>query len=182
MLDEQSSDLFITESYDVQCWLLKSEFSGDSYKNKRGHALLIAGSENYSGAAVLAGNAAMRSGVGLVTIGTPKSSKDAIASRVVPEVMVRPLEETGSGSVSEDAIKEIEKFSKSVDAIAIGSGLSTDESTAKFVRHFVEKRRMPTILDADALTLLSPFPKDWPPANAGGSDLILTPHARCVLV
>ncbi|HJS51117.1 MAG TPA: NAD(P)H-hydrate dehydratase, partial [Pyrinomonadaceae bacterium] len=152
------SHMYLAEKEDLARWLKNSEFSSDSYKNKRGHALLIGGSENYSGAAVLAGNAAMRSGVGLVTIGVPRSSKDAVACRLVPEVMVRPLAETDSGAVSEEAIEEIQKFSKNVDAIAIGSGLSAnDESTAKFVRHFVENRRMPMILDADALTMLSPF-------------------------
>ncbi len=91
--------------------------------------------------------------------------------------MVRPLAETEGGAVSEEAIAEVEGFLENVDAITIGSGLSAkDESTKRFVRHFVENRRVPTILDADALTLLSPFPADWPPADAGGSDLILTPH------
>jgi hydroxyethylthiazole kinase-like uncharacterized protein yjeF len=175
LIDAQPSQLYLARWEDAEEWVRQSRFSDDSYKNKRGHALLIAGSENYSGAAVLAGNAAMRSGVGLVTIGVPKSSKDSIASRVVPEVMVRPLAETETGAVSEDAIEEVEEFSKNVDAIAIGSGLSAnDESTEKFVRHFVEKRRMPTILDADALTLLSPFER--PEKSTDIAALILTPH------
>ena len=170
------SGLFVADANDVRTWLWNSRFSDNSYKNKRGHALLIAGSENYSGAAVLCGNAAIRSGAGLVTIGTPRSSKDSIAGRVVPEVMVRSLAETESGAVSEEAIAEVEGFLKNVNAIAIGSGVSSDESTGRFVRHFVENRKMPTVLDADALTLLSPFPSDRPPADAVGSPLILTPH------
>ncbi|MCC7307090.1 MAG: NAD(P)H-hydrate dehydratase [Acidobacteria bacterium] len=173
------SRLFVAEKNDVVSWLWNSRFFDNSYKNKRGHALVIAGSENYSGAAVLAGNAAMRSGAGLVTIGTPRTSKDTIAARVLPEVMVRPLAETESGSISEEAIAEAEALLKNVDTVAIGSGLSTDDSTGRFVRHFVEDRRVPTILDADALTLLSPF-ADWLPKagiqNGEGQSLILTPH------
>ncbi|MGD9561652.1 MAG: NAD(P)H-hydrate dehydratase [Pyrinomonadaceae bacterium] len=158
LIDEQTSQLYVTEPSDVAEWVDHSQYSSESYKNKRGHTLIIAGSESYSGAAVLCGNAAMRSGVGLVSIGTPLSSKDSIASRVLPEVMVRPLAETEAGAVSEEAIAEVEELLNHVDAIAIGSGLSAkDESTESFVRHFVEHRRMPTILDADALTLLSPF-------------------------
>jgi NAD(P)H-hydrate epimerase len=181
LVAEFESDLFLGESDDARNWLIKSKFDHASYKNKRGHALLIAGSENYSGAAVLAGNAAMRSGVGLVTIGTPQSSKDPIACRVIPEIIVRPLAETDSGAVSEAAIEEVEDFSKNADAIAIGSGLSaSDESTAMFVRHFVENRRMPTILDADALTVLSPLQMparvSSPHVSKGSSSLILTPH------
>jgi ADP-dependent NAD(P)H-hydrate dehydratase / NAD(P)H-hydrate epimerase len=167
LIEEQSSNVFLAESIDTHEWLRKSKFSNDSYKNKRGHALLIAGSDNYSGAAVLCGNAAMRSGVGLVTIGTPRSSKDSIASRVLPEVMVRPLAETESGAVSEEAIEEIEKFSKNINAIAIGAGLSAnDDSTRRFVKHFVENRTMPTILDADALTLLAPFERVGSPRGS----------------
>ena len=175
VVNRNPSQLFLSEKQDVFEWMYSSQFSNDSYKNKRGHVLLIAGSENYSGAAVLCGNAAIRSGVGLVTIGSPKSSKDSVAGRVVPEVMVRPLAETESGAVAEEAIEEIEKFSKNINAIAIGAGLSSkDDSTRRFVKHFVENRRMPTILDADALTLLAPFE----PVTDGADDppVILTPH------
>jgi ADP-dependent NAD(P)H-hydrate dehydratase / NAD(P)H-hydrate epimerase len=175
LIAEQPSQLFVTERADVAAWMLRSEFTPESYKNKRGHALLIAGSEKYAGAAVLCGNAAIRSGVGLVTIGTPRSSKDLVGGRILPEVMVRPLAETESGAVSEQAIEEIEKFSKNINAIAIGAGLSAnDDSTRRFVKHFVENRRMPTILDADALTLLAPFEPVFGDANA--PPIILTPH------
>ncbi|MBA2379415.1 MAG: NAD(P)H-hydrate dehydratase [Blastocatellia bacterium] len=173
LIDEQDSQVFVTERQDAVSWLAKSRFASDSYKNKRGHALIIAGSENYSGAAVLCGNAAIRSGVGLVTIATAESGKESVASRVDPEVMVRPVAETDSHAVSAEAIAEIEKFMDNVDAIAIGSGLSaSDTSTGEMVRHFVKHRRMPTILDADALTLLSPF-EDTPQRQHA---LILTPH------
>jgi hydroxyethylthiazole kinase-like uncharacterized protein yjeF len=181
--------LYVSDVFDARTWLWKSPFANNSYKNKRGHALIIAGSENYAGAATLCGNAAIRSGVGLVTIGTPRSSKDLVGGRVVPEVMVRPLAETESGAISEKAIADIEKFSKNIDAIAIGAGLSAnDESTGRFVRHFVENRTIPTLLDADALTLLSPFQRVSTPHVSKGSDgdeaagpkldppVILTPH------
>jgi hydroxyethylthiazole kinase-like uncharacterized protein yjeF len=78
--------------------------------------------------------------------------------------------------VSEEAIEEIREFSDNVDAIAIGAGLSAShESTGRLVRRLVKERTMPTILDADALTLLSPFrseeirDEDKPP-------IIVTPH------
>ena len=173
IIAEQPSQRYMAERADAANWLKKSRFSDDSYKNKRGHVLIVAGSENYSGAAVLCGNAAIRSGVGLVTVATPRSSKDSIAARVLPEVMVRPVAETEGGAVAAGAIDEVEAFLKNVDAIAIGSGLSANsDSTAEFVRHFVEDRRMPTILDADALTLISPF-KDVPRSE---QPLIVTPH------
>lgn len=177
LIDAQPSQVFLAEREDAGKWLKASRFTNDSYKNKRGHCLLIAGSDEYSGAAVLAGNAAMRSGVGLVTVGTPRSSKDPVASRVLPEVMVRALNETEGGAVSDSAIAEVEELLERSDAVAIGCGLGANESeTGAFVRHFVANRRVPTILDADALNLIAPFSPNRPSADAGGSDLILTPH------
>ncbi|MBC7899326.1 MAG: NAD(P)H-hydrate dehydratase [Saprospiraceae bacterium] len=173
LIDESPSKLFLTEKEDAQKWLESTEFAVDSYKSKRGHALLIAGSKDYSGAAVLCGNAAMRSGVGLVTIMTPAASHEMVASRVLPEVMVRSVAETVSGAISTEAFKDIEGFWENIDAAAIGSGLSSrDESTKNLVRKIIENRRTPIVIDADGLNCLSPF-------DLHGSDefpLILTPH------
>lgn len=176
LLDAQPSQLLLTESRDAAKWLQQTEFTDESYKNKRGHALLIAGSRNYTGAAVLAGDAAIRSGCGLVTLAVPESSRESVVARVVPEVMVRGISETDEGSAAEKAADEIKGFLKNVDAIAVGSGLSTNEETASFVRRMVEERTMPMLVDADGLTAISPLQK---PARSKGTDrppLILTPH------
>ncbi len=188
------SQLFVTTDSDLGLWCYDSRFTDSSYKNKRGHALLIAGSESYSGAAVLAGNAAMRSGVGLVTIATPRSSKDSVASRVLPEVMVRGVAETENGAIAESAFEEIKDLLEKADAVAIGSGISQDESTKKFVQKVIERRRQPMVVDADALNLLSPFGKQCASPRVSKGDtsnasvsrlltrglvhqpLILTPH------
>ncbi|MBK7392850.1 MAG: NAD(P)H-hydrate dehydratase [Chloracidobacterium sp.] len=175
-VDDFTNELLLTDSSDIADWLTASQFSSDSYKNKRGHTLVIAGSENYSGAAVLAGNASMRTGVGLVTVVTPRSSKALVASRLLPEVMVRGVVETENGTISEAAYVEVGDLLEKSDSIVIGCGVSQDESTKKFVVKVVENRRQPVIVDADALNLLSPFSANWPYADAGGSDIILTPH------
>ncbi len=174
LIEDSLSETFLAEKSDAQNWLEKTKFSTDSYKNKRGHALLIAGSKNYAGAAVLCGNAAMVSGVGLVTVATSESAQDSIALRLLPEVMTRGTAETKSGAVAEDAFDEISEFiEKSIDAVAVGSGLSSaEESTRKFVREIVEERKTPIVIDADGLNALAPF-------DLEGSDelpLILTPH------
>ena len=169
------SQLMLSGKVDLKGWLRESRFTNVSYKNKRGHTLLIAGSDSYSGAAVLCGNAAMRSGVGLVTIATPRSSKDSVASRVLPEVMVRGVAETENGAIAASAFAELQDLLKNADSVAIGSGISQDESTKKFVQKVIEMRRQPTIIDADALNLLSPFA--GPPTNGESQNLlILTPH------
>lgn len=174
LIDNSPSQTFLAEREDAQNWLRRTEFSSASYKNKRGHALLVAGSTNYAGAAVLAGNAAIVSGVGLVTIATSEQAQNSIASRVLPEVMTRGLAETDSGAVASEAFGEIDEFiEKSIDAVLVGSGLSSsDESTRRLVKKLVEKRRTPLVLDADGLNALAPF-------ELKGSDespLILTPH------
>jgi NAD(P)H-hydrate epimerase len=174
LVTESPSQTFLAEADDVANWFARTRFTSNSYKNKRGHALLIAGAANYSGAAVLCGNAAIRSGVGVVTIATPESSRSGIIGRVAPEVMVRGVAETAGGAVSEDAYDEIREFSKNVDVVAIGSGLSSsDDSTRKLVRRVVEERTTPILIDADGLNSLAPL-------SIKGSDelpLILTPHA-----
>ncbi len=190
LIDIVDSRLFVATARDAELWLFRSDFTFDSYKNKRGHALIIAGSTNYVGAAVLCGNAAMRSGVGLVTIATPQSSKDSVASRVLPEVMVRGVAETENGAISESAFDELDELLEKADSVAVGSGLAQDESTKIFVNKVVENRRQPTIVDADALNLLSPFAvsRAHSVSRAHGSKgqitdvpsqrfpLILTPH------
>ena len=171
LIDEQPSQLFLADPEDAANWLLGTEFSNNSYKNKRGHTLMIAGSESYSGAAVLCGNAAMRSGVGLVTIVTPKSSKDSIASRVLPDVMVRGVAETEDGAVAEEAFDELSDLLAKADSVAVGSGLAQGESTRSFVQKIIEHRKSPTIVDADALNLLSPFAE-----RVGNPHSVSSPH------
>ena len=173
LVNEAASKTFLVDPDDVAGWLAQTGFTNDSYKNRRGHALMIAGAANYSGAAVLGGNAAIRSGVGLVTIATPNSSQASIAARVAPEVMVRGVAENGNGAVSSEAFNEISEFWSNVDVVAIGSGLSSsDDSTRQLVRRVVEERKTPVVIDADGLNSLAPF-------DLSGSDelpLILTPH------
>lgn len=168
LIDEQPSQLYLAEREDAATWLERTGFSSDSYKNKRGHALLIAGSENYSGAAVLAANAAMRSGVGLVTLACPADAKSEIASRLLPEVILRTLDPTTDDSELKNA-----------DAIAVGCGLdANNKAIESFVRRLVEERTTPVIVDAGALWFFNP-PAGMPHQDADKSfraPLILTPH------
>ncbi|MEP6901907.1 MAG: NAD(P)H-hydrate dehydratase, partial [Actinomycetota bacterium] len=173
LIDSSPSQTFVTEKQDAINWLEQTKFTSGSYKNKRGHALLIVGSREYSGAAVLAGNAAMLSGVGLTTIATSESAQVAVAAKVLEEVITHGLAETKSGAVSAKAFAKIEKLTEKIDVVGIGCGLSSGEKTTKdFVRKVVMKRKTPVVIDADGLNALSPF-------DLQGSDefpLILTPH------
>jgi NAD(P)H-hydrate epimerase len=167
------SNLFLAERSDAADWLEKSKFTGDSHKTTRGRAIFVAGSRNMAGAAVLAANAAMRSGVGLVRVATSESAQNAVSSHAYPEVMVAGLPETKDGAISEKAFEKIEELAEKMHVLCVGSGLSSkQETTKKLVRKIVVNRKTPVVIDADGLNSLAPF-------DVQGSDefpLILTPH------
>src|SRR6185369_175854 len=160
---------------DARAWLVSTRYTPDSYKNTHGHVLIAAGSRGYSGAAALCGNAAMRSGAGLVTIATPASAQLAVASSAMPEVITTALAETDRGAVSDLAADHFLKLAEKSTVVAVGPGLtSDDERTRRFVRTIVEGRTTPCVIDADGLNSLAPWPE-----TLKGSDqhpLILTPH------
>jgi len=167
--------LFLTEVEDARQWLVSTRYTRESYKNTHGHVLIAAGSRGYSGAAALTGNAAVRSGAGLVTIATPGSAQPAVASSAMPEVMTTALAETDRGAVSDEAVEHFLKMSSRATVVAIGPGLtSDDERTRRFVREVVERRTKPCVIDADGLNSLAP----WPEALKGSEQqpLVLTPH------
>jgi NAD(P)H-hydrate epimerase len=175
LLAETKADLFLTDENDAKRWLSATRYTPDSYKNTHGHALIVAGSRGFTGAATLCANAAMRSGAGLVTVATSLSAQPLVATQVMPEVMTTTLAETDRGAVSDDAFDYFSKFSERADVVAIGPGLSSeDERTRAFVRKVAEQRHTPIVIDADGLNCLSP----WPNELGGSTDLpiILTPH------
>lgn len=175
LLDEVDSDLFLTGKDDARRWLAETRYTPESYKNTHGHALIIAGSRGFTGAAALSGNAAMRAGAGLVTVATPASAQPLVATQVMAEVMTTALAETDRGAVTDEAIDYALKFAERADVVAVGPGLSSeDERTRKFVRAMVERRRTAVVIDADGLNCLGPWP-----AELRGSDefpIVLTPH------
>ena len=172
LIERAASRTFVTEKQDAVDWMSGTGFSSDSYKNRRGSALVAAGSKKYSGAAVLAANGAMRSGAGIVTATVPKSAFSAVSERVLPEVMVREVPETESGSFSVDSYDEIGDLVKHSDAALVGCGVSRDPGTKLFVERFVSARVQPTVIDADGLNVLSPLEL----TGSHESPLILTPH------
>jgi hydroxyethylthiazole kinase-like uncharacterized protein yjeF len=180
LIDSAHSKLFVSEEKDARQWLISTRYTQDSFKNTHGHALVIAGSRGYTGAAVLCGNAAMRSGTGLVTVGTPASAQAAVAAAVMPEVMTTALAETDRGAVSDEAIQHVMQLSSKANVIAIGPGLSAqDARTCSFVFSLVKERQTPVVIDADALNCLANYASKGWPAELKGSDvapLVLTPH------
>ena len=176
LISKAGTDLFVTDAGDARSWLIETRYTPESYKKTHGHALIVAGSRGFTGAAALCGNAAMRAGAGLVTVATPVSAQPLVATQVMPEVMTTALAETDRGAVSDEAIGHVAKFADRAYVLAIGPGLSSeDERTQTFVRALVNHRRSAVVIDADGLNCLSPWPEDL----RGSEELpiVLTPHA-----
>ena len=144
----------------------------DSNKGMYGHVLAVGGSVGKTGAAVMAGFSALRTGAGLVTVATPRSALPMVA---VPhaELMTEPLTETEAGTISLDAFAQFEQIAEKKTVLAIGPGISRNPSTAEFVRAVVRKAQIATVLDADGLNA---FEGRANLLNGRDRTLVLTPH------
>jgi NAD(P)H-hydrate epimerase len=142
-----------------------------SHKGTYGHLLILAGSVGKTGAAVMAAEAALRTGVGLVTVASAKSAIPMMAPRL-PEAMWEPLPETESGALSRKAQSRILELLIDRSALALGPGLGTDDETVALVREIVAGSSIPTVVDADGLNALARKPQAFPEGRA----LALTPH------
>ena len=142
----------------------------DSNKGMYGHVLLVAGSRGKSGAAVMAGLAALRAGAGLVTVACPESALSSVAAHS-PEIMTEALPETAGGVLSRGSAERIRKLAESRTLVAIGPGIGTEDETQEMVLRVFDEIDKPMVIDADALNCLAG--KSW---RATGPLRVLTPH------
>ena len=125
--------------------------SRESHKNTFGHLLLVAGSVGMAGAALIAARAALKCGVGLLTIACPASIVP-ILQLGAPGAMCAPLTDE-NGAISGDALPILAEALKGKTAVAIGPGLSR-RAHPGIVRLALDSG-LPAALDADALNLLA---------------------------
>ena len=149
----------------------------NSNKGQFGKVLVVAGSCQYSGAAILTIRSVFRSGAGLVYAAVPSSIKPAVNASV-PEAIVTGLAENEAGNLTSAAVPAILQLAQKCGAIAIGPGLSGDQETASFVRMLLIelnklKHRPSIVLDADGLNAVGNDPAFLKKVK---SPLILTPH------
>lgn len=137
-----------------------------SHKGSYGHLLVVAGSQEKPGAAIMTIKAALRTGVGLVTALLPERIRTTVMSQV-PEAMC-----LHSGL---DIITQLPDFlPASVDAIAAGPGLGTHPQTGRVISEIMQVfPDIPLLLDADALNLLAEEHIDLKLLN---NRALLTPH------
>lgn len=135
-----------------------------SHKGDFGRALLIAGSEGKMGACILGARAAMRSGLGLLTVHVPGCGYDIIQG-AVPEAMAT-IDEDNQWFSSPPSLT-------TYDALGIGPGLNTHSSTRKAFEKVLRTFEKPIVIDADALNLLA---EDRSLLQLITPNSILTPH------
>jgi NAD(P)H-hydrate epimerase len=169
----------------------------ESHKGTFGTALIAAGSVNYTGAVLLAGEAAFRSGAGAVKLAVPAQLHTALAGQFPEATWV--LLPHDKGAISSNAAEVLAKNFEHASALLIGPGFGTEGSTKEFVENILngkyaakkttqsigfvhtatekkdeaEIKLPPMIVDADGLKLLAQI-KDWYKKLPASS--ILTPH------
>ena len=128
-----------------------------SHKGTYGHALLVAGSEGKTGAAILGAKSCLRTGVGLLSVKLPQSAWTPLQASL-PEAMIH----------TDD---QLDAF----NAIGVGPGLGKDDEAQRMVRHLIQDAKVPMVMDADALNIISEN-KTW--LSFLPAKTILTPHPK----
>ncbi len=138
-----------------------------SDKRSAGAPLVIAGSEQFPGAAVLCARGAARAGAGYVTVAAPHNAAATLRTHLVEQVVV-----TIAQSSPQEAAEELLDVAKHNTAIAVGPGLSLDEWTGTMLLHFLQRVHLPVVADASALFHLA---KNLDVLRDKAA--VLTPHA-----
>jgi NAD(P)H-hydrate epimerase len=147
-----------------------------AHKGSAGRVLLVGGAPGMTGAVVLAARAAARSGAGYVRVAAPASLQDTLAAHLV-EPRVIACGEDDRRSLTTTALPVVLAEAEQADAVAVGSGLSRRPLAAALARELATRLPRPLVLDADALTALSPAGDVLVPAlKLATAPRVLTPH------
>jgi NAD(P)H-hydrate epimerase len=159
---------------DVAASLLP-ERSPRGHKGSFGKLLVVAGSLDYAGAALLVCRAAGRSGVGLVTLAVPESLQPLFAAKVIEATTMGLPEDDVEEVDPEPALARV--LDHEHDALVVGPGLRPGLATAELVRQLIAapgEQPPPILLDAEALRSLATMDGWWAGDRRPG---VLTPHA-----
>lgn len=137
----------------------------DAHKGTYKKCLIIAGSEDMSGAAYLSGLAAFKCGTGLVKIVSAQSNCEVLR-RLLPEAIV-------IGYEKENATEIIGEELKKADIAVLGPGLSTTDTAVSITEYVIKNINRPIIIDADAINIISSR-KELLSECRG--EIIITPH------
>ena len=169
-LIEEGISTFVLMDDDVHGMIPIRNLKG--HKGTHGKGILVAGSKGMSGASVLAGQGALRSGIGLLQIVTSQGiAKEVDASITEATVWSAP----GEDCLNEEAWPVILKQSEKAKALAVGPGLGENIEFISVLEEILKNISCPVVLDADALNLIALEPSLLNLRNGRGG-LILTPH------
>lgn len=154
----------IVEASDVLSALVTRSIS--THKGSAGRVVVIAGSPGKIGAALLAAQAALRAGAGLVTIAALPETASLLDQRVL-EVMTARIE-------PERIEASLDELLERADAVAIGPGLGLDATARRIVDHVALRVAKTKVLDADAITH---FAGRAELLRGAPGELVLTPHS-----
>jgi ADP-dependent NAD(P)H-hydrate dehydratase len=142
----------------------------DGDKERRGRVVVVAGSREMPGAAVLAATAALRAGAGKLVVATPQSAAPTVAG-AVPEARVIPLPEAPDGGPTFFGLAALQAIAGDTAALLVGPGMVGRESTVAFVQLLLPLFRNATVLlDALAMDAVKSLGRFEQP-------VVLTPHA-----
>ena len=147
----------------------------EAHKGNFGHALIIAGSRSYVGAAYLASQAAARVGPGLVTLASPRSIYPILASKLT-EVIHFPLPEDEEGRFHPDGARLVKENIGQYSALSVGCGFGRSDGLIEFLREILLSEpapSLPLVIDADGLNVLSRIDGWWRDLKCR---VVLTPH------
>ncbi len=147
----------------------------NTHKGDYGKIAIIAGSPGFTGAGVMASEAALEMGSGLITLLHPKSLGNIFETSLL-DVMTHAVSETKELTFSLDAVDEVLDFVESCDAVAIGPGISRNRETAEFVREFLRRNTRPAVIDADAINAFEHDKESL--ADLVEKPYIFTPHIK----
>ncbi len=137
-----------------------------AHKGNFGHLAIIAGSKGMAGASILASKAALRSGVGLLTLHGPEGNR-CIVQTIAPEVMFE-------ADRNSDCVSEF-YHSYRYEALAVGCGIGTRTATVEMMQMLLNHLKEPCVFDADALNIMASHPAMLNQLPAGS---VLTPHPK----
>lgn len=163
-IEEQKSDFYYIKKKDISP-LLKTRRKFD-HKGTFGHALLLAGSKGKAGAAIIAANACLRSGAGLLTVHSVDTVIAALMN-ILPEAM-------SSMDAHSEFISTLPPLNKP-NAIAYGPGVGMSEGSGIVLKNLIQNFQGKLLIDADGLNILSEN-KTW--LSFLVPSTILTPHIK----
>lgn len=143
-----------------------------AHKGDFGRLLVVAGSVDYPGAALLTGLGAMRAGAGLVRVAAAEWVVERLAG-AIPELTWMTLDEEAPGLIAPAGWRRITTEARAYDAIVIGPGLGAQPATLRRARQLVTTLDIPAVIDADGLNALATGDRWWQGIRA---PLVLTPH------